>query len=1059
MKNKYLNTYKVIFVLLLPFVSFSQDKLSVIFGNEHKSFLVDDSDVIEKNQQLASDEFLVKFDSLTNKEYEIGLPFTIIDDFIQGLKSPHEDNRWIYASRQSRKVPTDLYFYNRQSKDQKLVIPYDRTPEPSLSFVPFAYSSNPDIIFAEAEDYIKGRYHLGIYKVNLLTKEFEKLNIPSTYMSTPLINRSRDKLYFTATTDAKRNFIHGINDLLYSYDLLDNSTTVVKDNRRQSLNFEGFTMRQTKAIPLPAIIPFCQAAWKPPPEHFETVPYVQFRIPFGEGHDFCTGRLGNIPPCDNSQGFAKCQSGTECDHGFDVVGGGCVPRKTLTDVYIAIDLTSPNNEADGRPIYPAANGKVSHIDNDPNGYGNYVEVEHPNGLFTVYAHLDDVYVTHLGQDVCTSIPIGKEGSTGRVTGRHLHFEVRVAHLCRGSEYVNFIDAKNSVLNYGDSGTAKSKRGCGPVPVFLSFQDFEPNCAGVQLSFSGNNITVKDLVVSNLGDNDGEPFKIKYFVVDGTVEYYLGYQQISGLLAFNAALMPDVIFNASNIPLGDYQLKVRIEANSLLNSPDPGSVEADLSNNDCTTYDYVTIGNSASCSDNIQNQGEIGVDCGGPCPICSPLINLSSSACLTPIVNGENLTLLYELANFGSQSSGGFNVSFYAYKSGFSSPHYLNIDQSHGSIPGNTSQTFSKTVNLYSVMSEAGLSEGDYKIGFLIDDYLQVNESNEDDNFCVNDSYFNYSTINLVNAGYCATMQVVGEELHVYHDIINQGSQSTGIVNYQIFVYSDVAAQYYPIGSTYSVLSVSANGSVALVAGFNLETEMSAHGLSPGEYRIAVDIDNAGFVSESNENDNLCLSTTSFSYNGGCNVSDGYIEGYYSGSFDFSAPNFLTSPNAGNQCIIPAGSTLEISGGNYVDMQPGFVAEKGSVFTAVVENCLSITDFVEENEPQQLLQEPIEKEKVEKSDIVVEQIKEEIKLTSHFSVSPNPLKNFATIEYSLHTPALVKIDLYDLNGKKVQNILSPDYQTIGAHQVDLFREMLQNGMYILKLSKDEIYESQKLFIVD
>jgi murein DD-endopeptidase MepM/ murein hydrolase activator NlpD len=58
------------------------------------------------------------------------------------------------------------------------------------------------------------------------------------------------------------------------------------------------------------------------------------------------------------------------------------------------------------------------------GYGNMVEVDHGNGISTRYGHLSRIDVT-VGQVVAKGAVIGETGSTGRSTGPHLHYEVRV----------------------------------------------------------------------------------------------------------------------------------------------------------------------------------------------------------------------------------------------------------------------------------------------------------------------------------------------------------------------------------------------------------------------------------------------------------------------------------------------------------------------------------------------------------------------------------------------------------------------------------------------------------
>ena len=77
----------------------------------------------------------------------------------------------------------------------------------------------------------------------------------------------------------------------------------------------------------------------------------------------------------------------------------------------------------GAPVYAAARGKVSFV-GQRQGYGNCVEVDHGNGLRTRYAHMS-AFHARVGQPVMAGQLIGAVGSTGRSTGPHLHFEVRL----------------------------------------------------------------------------------------------------------------------------------------------------------------------------------------------------------------------------------------------------------------------------------------------------------------------------------------------------------------------------------------------------------------------------------------------------------------------------------------------------------------------------------------------------------------------------------------------------------------------------------------------------------
>lgn len=86
-----------------------------------------------------------------------------------------------------------------------------------------------------------------------------------------------------------------------------------------------------------------------------------------------------------------------------------------TGVDIAGDL--------GVPVVAANDGIVISAGSS-GGYGKLIIVDHGNGLNTYYAHLDSINVK-TGQGVRKGMKIGEIGSTGRSTGPHLHFEVRV----------------------------------------------------------------------------------------------------------------------------------------------------------------------------------------------------------------------------------------------------------------------------------------------------------------------------------------------------------------------------------------------------------------------------------------------------------------------------------------------------------------------------------------------------------------------------------------------------------------------------------------------------------
>lgn len=78
--------------------------------------------------------------------------------------------------------------------------------------------------------------------------------------------------------------------------------------------------------------------------------------------------------------------------------------------------------AENTPIYASDAGKVVHASFNNGGFGYYVCIEHSNGLFTGYAHMNNTMVS-VGQQVSKGQQVGLMGNTGASQGVHLHFNV------------------------------------------------------------------------------------------------------------------------------------------------------------------------------------------------------------------------------------------------------------------------------------------------------------------------------------------------------------------------------------------------------------------------------------------------------------------------------------------------------------------------------------------------------------------------------------------------------------------------------------------------------------
>ncbi len=88
-------------------------------------------------------------------------------------------------------------------------------------------------------------------------------------------------------------------------------------------------------------------------------------------------------------------------------------------LHAGIDIAAPI----GTPVLAAATGVVDYAGWSDGGYGNMIDIRHPDGTITRYGHLNEIFVKE-GQSVEQGQSIAAMGSTGFSTGPHLHFEIR-----------------------------------------------------------------------------------------------------------------------------------------------------------------------------------------------------------------------------------------------------------------------------------------------------------------------------------------------------------------------------------------------------------------------------------------------------------------------------------------------------------------------------------------------------------------------------------------------------------------------------------------------------------
>jgi murein DD-endopeptidase MepM/ murein hydrolase activator NlpD len=114
------------------------------------------------------------------------------------------------------------------------------------------------------------------------------------------------------------------------------------------------------------------------------------------------------------------------------------PFRGRAAMHPGIDLAGPL----GTPVYATADGVVDRSEWNNGGYGNLVEIDHGQGIQTRYGHLSQ-RIAVAGQRIHRGDLIGLMGSTGRSTGSHLHYEVRIDG--RAVNPVPFLQASSTFI--------------------------------------------------------------------------------------------------------------------------------------------------------------------------------------------------------------------------------------------------------------------------------------------------------------------------------------------------------------------------------------------------------------------------------------------------------------------------------------------------------------------------------------------------------------------------------------------------------------------------------------
>jgi murein DD-endopeptidase MepM/ murein hydrolase activator NlpD len=129
------------------------------------------------------------------------------------------------------------------------------------------------------------------------------------------------------------------------------------------------------------------------------------------------------------------------------------PTRGASRNHKGLDIPGPV----GTPIYATADGMIGRAQ-WVSGYGKFVEINHGNAVQTRYGHLSAMNVVP-GQRIRKGDVLGYMGSTGRSTGSHLHYEVRIAgEAINPTAFLSPIAPNSNVLLAANSADTKAMGG-------------------------------------------------------------------------------------------------------------------------------------------------------------------------------------------------------------------------------------------------------------------------------------------------------------------------------------------------------------------------------------------------------------------------------------------------------------------------------------------------------------------------------------------------------------------------------------------------------------------------
>lgn len=489
-----INTIKfIIFTILSVCVIKVNAQDKILFKQDDIHMLLPVGNKMAKTSQLIEAPFYEKPNTIIYESDKIGLTIEADKRFIRAVQLPTNENIWYYCETEYFTAKYKIFKYDAVSKKKELVFDNSATPSKHLIFLPFAFGIDENTIYFNTFNIETLEDNLGVWVYDKQHSTFNEIEIGFQYMSEPIISSDRKSLIFTETK-TERDLIHGMAELLVSYELSKKTKTTLHQSYGKQINILGFLSTDNN-----------ENAKGCEENSFNSG--VVYKLPFKPGEEWCITRDGSPRPCPSSI-TEFCPQAHSGQHGYkalDIAHGDWSTNNTNRDITAA---------ANGTVVMTGLKGSCN------GGYGRTVMIEHADGYLTLYAHLSEILVSN-GQQVVSGQTIGKEGGSGNTNcqinnnryARHLHFETRRSINGSTTEYVKFADIGNQTPRQNDvirSGNTFNSNPTNP-PVSTSCTLTVGNPTNCEFYFTVNNILYSLPPNGNyiFTVNDGANYKLQY----------------------------------------------------------------------------------------------------------------------------------------------------------------------------------------------------------------------------------------------------------------------------------------------------------------------------------------------------------------------------------------------------------------------------------------------------------------------------------------------------------------------------------------------------------------------